>query len=63
MNIEFQHEDKRDLRILVELKIQSRNYTANSEFYNCPTRKDSESVQYQLPSSDHSLTTNKIRIK
>lgn len=46
MNIELQHEDEQNLRALVELKIQSRNYVANSELYKCPTRKDSESVQY-----------------
>lgn len=63
MNIELQPEDERDLRTLVELKLQSRNYVEIKEFYKWPTRKDSESVEYQPPSPEHSLTTNKIRIK
>lgn len=51
------------LKTLEEVKKQYQQYVEVSELYKLPIQKAVETIQYQLPSPEHPLTTNTIRIK
>ncbi len=47
---------------LEEVKKQYQQYVEVSRLYELPTHKEEEPVQYQPPSLEHPLTTNRIHI-
>ncbi len=51
------------LKTLEEVKKQYQQYVEVSELYALPIQKEEEPVQYEPPSPEHPLTTNRIRIK
>ena len=51
------------LNTLEEVKKQYQQYVEVSELYKLPIQKEEEPVQYEPPSPEHPLTTNRIRIK
>ena len=50
------------LKTLEEVKKQYRQYVEISGLYTLPIQREEEPIQYQPPSLEHPLTTNKIRI-
>ena len=50
------------LKILEEVKKQYQEYIEVSGLYELPIPTEEEAQQYQPPSSEHPLTTNRIRI-
>ena len=50
------------LKTLEEVKKQYRQYVEVSELYKLPIQKKEQTVQYQPPSLEHPLTTNRIRL-
>lgn len=50
------------LETLEEVKKQYRQYVEVSELYKLPIHKEEQTVQYQPPSPEHPLTTNRIRL-
>lgn len=51
------------LKTLEEVKKQYQQYVEVSELYKLPIQKKEEIVQYQPPSLEHPLTTNRINVK
>ena len=51
------------LETLEEVKKQYQQYVEVSKLYELPKQKEDEIIQYQPPSPEHPLTTNRIRIK
>ena len=50
------------LKTLEEVKKQYRQYVEVSGLYNLPIQKEEQTVQYQAPSPENPLTTNRIRL-
>ena len=50
------------LKTLEEVKKQYRQYVEVSGLYKLPIQKEEQTVQYQPPSLEHPLTTNRIRL-
>ena len=50
------------LKTLEEVKKQYRQYVEVSGLYKLPIQKEEQTVQYQPPSPEHPLTTNRIRL-
>lgn len=50
------------LKTLEEVKTQYRQYAEVSRLYKLPIQKEEQTVQYQPPSPEHPLTTNRIRL-
>ena len=51
------------LKTLEEVKEQYQQYVEVSELYTLPIQKGEDPVQYEPPSPEHPLTTNRISIK
>ena len=51
------------LETLEEVKKQYQQYVEVSGLYELPIQKEEEVIQYQPPSPEHPLTTNRIPIK
>ena len=51
------------LETLEQAKKQYQQYIEVSGLYELPTQKDEEIIQYQPPSPEHPLTTNRFSIK
>ena len=50
------------LKTMEEVKKQYRQYVEVSELYKLPIQKEEQTIQYQPPSPEHPLTTNRIRL-
>ncbi len=50
------------LKMLKKVKEQYQQYVEVSELYELPVQPEEEPVQYQPPSPEYPLTTNKICI-
>ena len=50
------------LKTLEEVKKQYWQYVEVSGLYKLPIQKEKQTVQYQPPSPEHPLTTNRIRL-
>lgn len=55
---ETEHVSDDYLQTLKEVKKQYQQYVEVSDLYKLPMQKESETIQYQPPSSEHPLTTN-----
>ena len=59
VSIELQNNDEQYLKVLEEIKKQYQKYLEISELYKLLRSKEPEYIQYQPPSLEHPLTTNK----
>lgn len=50
------------LKTLEEVKKQYQQYVEVSGLYKLPIQKEEQTTQYQPPSPEHPLTTNRIRL-